>query len=188
MDKFLPDFIYAPLLTACLICAFLLDDSCHPKDEQLSLCSDDARHDVDVRPDDQCRPHPDVWILCSSVRACQSYDIWGLASGLPGLTFRYENNLFIASLTVPYYDPNLTPDLCDLDRKLRCKMTPSSSGLMLDVYLMSLLKPINPTATWKVTNHSCGVDFSSVQACYSYDMVVSHSACLDSFTGAQINK
>ena len=39
-----------------------------------------------------------------------------------------------------------------------------------------------------MTNHSCGVDFSNVQACYSYDMVVLHSACLDSFTGAQINK
>ena len=41
----------------------------------------------------------------------------------------------------PYYDPNLPRDLCDLDRKLRFEMTPSSSGLMLDVYLMSLLNP-----------------------------------------------
>ena len=39
-----------------------------------------------------------------------------------------------------------------------------------------------------MTNHSCGVDFFIVQACYSYDKVVSHSACLDSFTGVQINK
>ena len=113
LDKFLPDFIYAPLqLTDCSNCAFLPDDTCHPKDDLLTLYpDDDVRHDADVRPvdanqpDDQCsdvQPHLGypVW-TCSSVRAYQNYDIWGLASGVSGLTFRYDNILLLALLTVP---------------------------------------------------------------------------------------
>ena len=210
LDKFLPDFIYAPLqLIDYSNCAFLPADTCHPKDDLLSLYpDDDVCHDADVRPDDANQPNDrcsdvqphlgyPVW-TCSSVRAYQSYDIWGLASGVSGLTFRYEINLLIASLIVPYYDPNLARDLCyndQCDQQLQCTMYHLTQdwcvtfSLMCNVYhgLPSTLT--DPTHVWKLTNDNCGVDFSSVQACYSYDIVVvSHSACLDSYTGTQINK
>ena len=97
LNIFLPVPFYAPLLLI-EYCAFMTV-SCYLVLYHCIQATDPGANDVNC-----CH---DVWTLCSSVQACQSYDIWGLASGMSGLTLRYENNLFIASLIVPYNDPNL---------------------------------------------------------------------------------